>query len=412
MPTRVKSDEEYNKLLGIDEEVTINSAQEFFSKQQKNKEKTNPFDNTMSIEDIKKQLREKEVGSIEEIKKEIAQAQSNMTSDEVVVSEPVSKRKFSFEENARQLYENLRASSLNSHVFSRPSEVQETAKDAIKPSEVIDDEPKDMQLENSAIEPTQQEPIKIIEENIKEDKDVNGSAITPLLEDVDPLTLIDDFDEENNSFLEAIDDKNDLSELQSNIASLEKDAINDDLTDIETSGNTAILDELDSQMASLNDVNDEVMVLPEIEPEVIPEINDAVVKTKDENDIASSLDALFSDTPKELELNTPQAETPLDLTDVSKDESSDIAKQLEQLNILSTPKNDKEKDFNNTLSLALDKEKSLSFTDNELGYLKDDDDTDIIKTKKSKTFDILLTIFLVIMICIVGFLVAKTFFFN
>ncbi|MGL4382873.1 MAG: hypothetical protein ACRCTA_04060, partial [Bacilli bacterium] len=147
--SRVKSNEEYDKILGVEKEqvelVTTNNAIEYFESLKATQvSETNPFERTLSLKEIKANLRTGTTGSeIENIKAEIANAQAssinevdfNLTQNDLVSPKVVKRvekqsnlyqdlentsdiqtkviqeeKSFTYEENASKLYDNLRDS--------------------------------------------------------------------------------------------------------------------------------------------------------------------------------------------------------------------------------------------------------------------------------------------------------------
>ncbi|MDH6604298.1 hypothetical protein OKW23_001457 [Bacilli bacterium PM5-9] len=375
--SRIKSEEEYNQILGVtqtnnkEEKKTTNDANQYFNelKESQNEVKeSNPFDRVISVEQIKENLKHNDnANNVQKIKEQIALAQKEiggtLSEDEIedTVVRPAhqstdNQKEFSFEENARKLYENLRGSNINKQA---PKIVEEEPK---KASELEVVEPISISKERvSALESPQ------VEKPIAQQKEeVVIPATSSLEEDLkrvqrelstdDVLELTADFTMENENFIDAINQrkKSEQPLVQEQQVIQQQplkntSTINDDELDINK--------QLEEQMNMLEDTSSIKM-----EPKVVEKAKEQPVNERG------------------------------------------IADELE---LIGKPKKEKN-ELGNTLTLALNQEDSVKFSTKDMKTLKSDDFLDDEKPK-GKVGEIIITVALIVMICVVVFLLVKMF---
>ncbi|MDR1782445.1 MAG: hypothetical protein LBR40_05580 [Bacilli bacterium] len=397
MRSRVKSDEEYNKMLNNESdsvtfrhEKKVNDALAYFNEanERKSQEISNdPFKNIPTINDIKAQLKEKERLSVEQLKEEIALAQTNKEQE---------RNSFNYDSNANKLYENLRANSLNNHIQKQvlqekvaPIEQPVVQNNVTYKSDFPSQEEIASSFENSNVVLTNPMREQLAKQNVNEN--VNQFEQT-------------DYLLHDKLILNAIDGKKEPSNIEAHTA--QPIVVPDNIGQIEQA-NTDLFNDLDNQLNSLN---------------IVDEAQPIKVEKTHSNPNAVNLDALDNlETLDNLDnldnsLNTNATEDSFTLNeDILNDLKSDPVdekKEIEQNDFSNEIANlnkasEKELDLSDTLSIALDQNTKYNITKSDLDILKNEE-KDIDKEKpKSKVIDIIFTIVLIIMIIIVGFLITK-----
>ena len=409
--SRIKSEEEYNEILGVapvkneKEEKTTNDASQYFdelrdSKKEKIQENSNPFDRVISVEQIKENLKNTRNTDIEVIKAQIASAQKEVQFDgeedsEVYVESAKyphdNKKEFSFEDNARKLYENLRGSNLNKHT-GRPTPPKEEPKkelDVVEPISISKERVGTLESSPELIEP--KDSIETIQTSIpsvsslQENFDDLKKEPTP----ADRLELTADFSMENENFMDAINQKKQNNNLLPKelelIRQKQEDNLETVLPEIETN-----IDETDETLDLVQELDEQMDYLDGAKTDAFP-----VEPVKEEADTAIP----------PVELAKEEMNADLLAVEPIKEEIDNhgIAEELESLTKPS-PKNN----LSNTLSLALDRDTSISFSPEDLKTLSEDELIDD-KPKKGRVGEIVLTVSLIIMIIVVIFLLVKSF---
>lgn len=397
--SRIKSEEEYNKILGVtpinseEKPKTTHDASQYFdelkdSKKEQNDD-SNPFDRVISVEQIKENLKHSGSNNVENIKAQIASAQKEvLVEDEDVADDADSyvrttkhssdgKKEFSFEENARKLYENLRGSNLNMQTNPKRTADEEPK----KTNEIDVVEPISISKERvTSPEPIVETPVATNTIPETSSLEANFESLKGEAESADCLELTADFTLENENFIDAINQrKKDRAKLpvepnfepQSTIAPepiIENPVTAEPVAD----DNMDLVKQLDEQMGILEETSkmddivqpiSEMSSQPQIEPiSPVPPVVDEQVAG---GGIAEELDMLTKSKPKE--------------------------------------------DLSSTLTLALDPENSISFSPDDMKTLKNEELLTDKEKPKSRIGDIIVTVALIIMICIVVFLLVKMF---
>ncbi|WP_423363818.1 hypothetical protein [Mycoplasma sp. P36-A1] len=222
--SRVKSDAEYQKMLGVEEKKAedkkvTNDASQYFDELRGTKKTNtdNPFDRVISVSELKESIKNNDPKySVENIKEEIAKNQiSNRNSekeqpidlDEVIIvdkNQPTNSNKqkgaFSFEANSRKLYENLRENSIS----VKSVDAKEVNYSDLKEKDDIEIiEPKSISQERDNSSLIVKDEIETIPDtkptDLKDEFDkVNNN------EDIVNYDVVTDFTRENENFLDQI----------------------------------------------------------------------------------------------------------------------------------------------------------------------------------------------------------------
>lgn len=396
MRSRVKSDEEYNQILNSEQqapsfrhEKKVSDALAFFN-QNKEQEATaknaDPFKNMPSINDIKAQLREKERLSVQQLKDEIAAAQTNKEKTSTG---------FNYDDNANKLYGTLRDNRLNQHLQRQTQHRQTTEQPVIQNNATYDNKSFGAADLHSAYEQNNVVLTNPMREQLAAQETVanvnadQGSfpgyegldlglndayAAQPLnLEPTQQVVTADDFPELEQASAQLFNDLN-----------LQLDAVDDAAVDpgkslFPSDENTISttqpikLDDLAAPIASdINKADDD------------PVANEAPFAF--DNDILSNLKP---DPPAKKEDDfSQQGLLPQDIINLGK-------------------ANEKQVDLSNTLSIALDQNTKDNVTKSDLELLKNEELTVDKEKPKTKVGDILVTSFIIIMIIVVLFLILK-----
>lgn len=438
--SRLKSEEEYKEIIGNkieDTELKVtHDASRYFDelRESKSEERINPFEKKVSMDDLKTSIQSKSSSvDVDQIKEEIAKIQVEASDDSSII--PIESfqdnqdRRFSFEENARKLYENLRESKTS--YYEKEIEPKKIVEEKIDTIEVVTPSIIGIKTKEDEIEKTtnndslskeididnidfsiEDEPEKIeailSEDNFEEDEieDIPSIDLSSFKEDIikendfeiDELEftendLIADFSEENESLLELLgmdyseDNKDILEEVQDNIEEANKDNKGDEFN---------LEDYLENNTES-----------EDIETEEIEEIEDNDISLSEEkededyfinNALLDLINKQAEDNEEETIFNTLSKDNDL-LSQINKESNED-----ESMDFLN--KKPVEAKLGDTLTLALNKEDSISFSPNELRELKEEDFKDN-EPQKRKPIDIILSILLVVMIIVVAYILFQ-----
>jgi len=397
--SRIKSEEEYNQILGVSsvsssiqekEEKTTHDASQYFDELRgAQNEKGNPFDRVVSVERIKEKLKSSDnAQNVEKIKEQIASAQREVPNDiitdsiEETIVRPTkhtidSKREFSFEENARKLYENLRGDTLKAHA---PMPIVEPEKEieVVEPISISVDRVNEFDNKQEVVFP------EVVEQVVVEPKSEDVIPTTESLEDSlmrlqqekpnDNLELTADFTLENENFIDAINQS-------------KKEPVEEIIEDI-------FIEE----------------ALPEETPkkaqeELAEDVDfDFTGQLNEQMDIIEGKEDIEDQEAMPIVEEDIFIEEPVDQEELN---NGELGKELEGLT-----KHKPREDLGKTLTLALNQNDSVSFPANDMKALKNED-VDVEEAGgKRKVGDIIITIALIIMICVVIFLLVQTFVLN
>ena len=397
--SRIKSEEEYNQILGVSsvsssiqekEEKTTHDASQYFDELRgAQNEKGNPFDRVVSVERIKEKLKSSDnAQNVEKIKEQIASAQREVPNDiitdsiEETIVRPTkhtidSKREFSFEENARKLYENLRGDTLKAHA-PMPIVVPEKEIEVVEPISISVDRVNEFDNKQEVVFP------EVVEQVVVEPKSEDVIPTTESLEDSlmqlqqekpnDNLELTADFTLENENFIDAINQS-------------KKEPVEEIIEDI-------FIEE----------------ALPEETPkkaqeELAEDVDfDFTGQLNEQMDIIEGKEDIEDQEAMPIVEEDIFIEEPVDQEELN---NGELGKELEGLT-----KHKPREDLGKTLTLALNQNDSVSFPANDMKALKNED-VDVEEAGgKRKVGDIIITIALIIMICVVIFLLVQTFVLN
>lgn len=410
--SRIKSEEEYRKILGDtleDEKKTTNDANEYFSRL-KAREASYSQPSTYKRVELKKETKpaKREVGtlrrSVENVKNEIASAQTKPPSwykkeEEVrpaMTPRPKKiRRDLNYNSNAQKLYENLRSGkkATPTGMAQKPVETSHTDEATIQ-------QPTSVNEIKSAEKPiaTPQEVSKPIEKpantqpsysyGYKPSEPLDSSKIT----DESMLDLTADFTRENKNFIEAVNQ-------QKKIIRTEAPA--------EPSG-------------ELKATPPTPLTLPRSSAPGIDDTHGISSKLDEQLELVSHVQKTSSQPPVSLQVEEPAKPiySTIEATQPENEPALPVDHQLEDI-LGGTPEVDKDKfssiktnpaksELQNTLKLALDPEHSSEFTNQELKILSDDSLSQDIKPKK-KTSDIVITVILIIAIIVALYLLITSF---
>lgn len=381
--SRLKSDEEYEKILGevgSPQGKTTNDATEYFNKLKSkapyNGDDDNPFNKTLSIRDIKKIKKEESdvKHSVANIKQEIASAQTQPPNwykedeamPELTPPKRIKRTEVGYNSNAQKLYENLRSGKKATPTGNAQKPVNELGQ--VKET-LVEEQYKSVD-----------EPVNKITE-VKAD-DYAYKSIEDLdkpRESVDPLDLTADFTSENDNFIEAINQQRKIVRSSQPI----KETITTSTTVSHPSNNEIDLDitsKLDEQLELFN--NPKPKPIPPVEPVKQPK-----EPLKQPEDIEEPIIPPLTTYDSNVVYDTPKVE---------------IKKGGKSL----TP--EEKAKLQNTLKLALDPEHTAGFTNKELDMLSDRNLSIDLKPK-NKTSDIIITIILIIAIIVALYLLITSF---
>lgn len=360
--SRIKSEEEYNEILGVKNSQTSNNDTVESSS-------SNPFNKVVSLDDIKKSLHQDSQPEVE------------------VDSEPVRKpeprrQSFNFEENSKKLYENLRGSNISTR---RTSSKIKSSPDDVKVNEI------DIIDEVSVTKARTQSPYSdgIIPNTSPLAQEFDRFEYN---EPIDKLDLTADFTAENENFIEAINQKKKEVEMP------------------------AYTSEIETPPAFQGVSEPRNVEVPK--PEVFAtDANDI------EMQLAQQLDALDDGAPMQREIVEPPVESqPMfqqqeivppfipneQMQPISEKPSEEVIsnRNLEdELDFMA--KNTKKANFNDTLTLALDPEHTTNFSKDDMDALKSNEMTMELEKSKRRPIDIITTVILVILIIVVIALLVK-----
>lgn len=452
---RVKSDDEYNRLLDINnsnskekKEVVVSDAIKHFRQLNANhQEIENPFESRHSIQDIKNNLNKEKVPKIDKVKEEIASAQTDdfsvdtLTNDQIInENQNLAHR---IRSNTNRLYDDLREPRFT---LTRKASRVEKNREKIKP-DIVELEPafvsngqKDIQSNNTdSMNDYQNELSKEFKKiSSKTNYQENG------------LDLTADFTKENADFLEKINQSKQVVEHRLDFGNLNSDEVLQDKANDEKLFDTkpismlkstlsssgkdkaevipgknetkslCVEEQLNQQMASLgfdsqledglkNDnniyANNQSFNNVQSEPEIVqPDIMN-MFNSEKESDIMD-VEQTYQQ-PDIMEVNQSQVQPDIMEVNNSQAQPDIMADKISEIN-------DDNKDINrkinlqNTLKLALDAEDSAALSEEQLNILE----SNVLKedekpVKSRKTTDIILTVILIVMIVIVLVLILR-----
>lgn len=361
--SRIKSEEEYNEILGVKQEtqenVVTNDANSYFNKVNEESNETNPFNGVVSLDELKRNLKKDELASnemrprVEPEEKELADYQRRQT--------------FNFEENSKKLYENLRGSHIGTrrNVNKNASDVKVNEIDIIDEGSVVNKPT----FEGSTIPNTS--PLA---------QEFNRFEYS---EPIDKMDLTADFTAENENFIDAINLQKQKIEMPAFTSEIQTPpAFQEEVSEpvqpgLEPEAKTIVLEDdlasqLDQQLASLN--NDAIQEeVKQSEPAPLP------------------FEHVFPTTPHE----QPQIEELVSNRNLS-DEIDQLTKSKPKANL------------NDTLSIALDPEHASNFSPDDLDALRSNEINAELEKSKRRPVDVIITVVLVVLILVLAFFIIKS----
>lgn len=480
--SRVKSDAEYQEILGLDtkkpeEKKVTHDASQYFDELRGTKKTSsdNPFSRVISVSELKENIKQNNPKyNVENIKEEIAKNQALSTSKNSTVEEPIDREQvipietlptndqkpkgsFSFEQNSRKLYDNLREKTIK--VSDQDSKVPTlNQSDDIEIIEPANQKSSTSNVQTKEVQPVQ--PVEVETQEIEEKEsfipETKPSQLQQTFDDIHEdsdheAVDITDFTRENENFLAQIRDN--ISQRQNNYENpaLDKTQELETIKEDELENTQALdLDEKAEEETLYEQAVEEVEHEPEQEQLEQPSLEDTLMFSKffkqtpsedevenieetqqpelqqDENDeieLANTQD-LFNHLNQQMQTLDSEADYDQELEEVEEHKNVEVKKFKEPNQALNLDdfgtnpslndnlidhlnENEKHDRLSNTLNLA------LGPNDEEASQTKTLDLSDLEKrTQKSKqrsTIDIVINILLVVMIVVIFFLLYKSF---
>jgi hypothetical protein len=425
--SRVKTDQEYKELLGIEDEKTpekvTHDASQYFDELRgsKQRKKENPFDKVVSVNQLKESLKESNPKyNVENIKKEIAKNQVETHADDydknsdVIISKPTNHTVLdeeAYKHNAQKLYNDLRKKNLSAteHINNIDDT---TSADLLEPSTEINSE--------ITSEPNSENPV-----SNDETTDVDSSD-QPLLQpevhnldhsetesenieepiSLDQIAQASDFTMENQNFLDQI--KNGAANTE--VAPVATD-IHDDTSKIEDTNKIPF--ENNEENDANNKENEyepydfaKFLEDQESEDDSDGEYNSVAIENTD--DLHSHLNTQISQLEEQVKVDDSTTEpsytdnTQLNMPTINNDIHANTQQLFANTNAGVLNNKDEHDKMLDTLTNALgnsDLENTIKANELE----------DIDKPKKKFNIDILINIALIIMIIVIFFLLYQSF---
>lgn len=423
--SRVKTDEEYNSMIEskIDDKdlkVTRDASRYFDELRDLHSEsEDNPFEKKVSMEDLKTSIKHSnDFVDVDQIKEEIAKMQVE-TKPEATIP-PLDKtrdseaRRFSFEENARKLYENLRESKVTPYydkeVVIEP--IKEASEDVkiVEPVSIIKEEIEILE-EKETLQPVEDnvvvEAMEITNDTPIIEEPIEIETVTPIVEEIPEMDLVQ-FDKDIIKEKEVEIEELDLSELE-----LTADFTKENENFLEAVG---IEKEARAQLPQepLFDAETELEEVEELVSDEDIDDFDELEKFLEANKVEEPLEEfntfhgddelinILSDQEEQVDYNTLVNEK--DLMDQINEIKDEPRLEDELVGLSKKPKNS---GLSDTLTMALDNEKSISFSPTEIKELTEEDFKDDEVPPKRKIGDTIITILLVVMIIVVAYLAFR-----
>ncbi|MDL2212202.1 hypothetical protein LJB88_04930, partial [Erysipelotrichaceae bacterium OttesenSCG-928-M19] len=427
--SRIKSEEEYNEILGVapqsneQKEAVFNDANQYFEKLNEEKQTpadSNPFNKVISVEEIKENLKNTGTYNVESIKAQIASAQKEIQNEEDDnldgfvggAKHSSEKKEFSFEENARKLYENLRVSNINVH--SKKAESNEVDEKAARAKEIEVVEPISISKERVANIDNVKREVEVepqlnneIPNTSSLQEGLNSVRPSAPIESVDSLELTADFTMENEDFIEAINQRQN-SKPQPSAEPIVKIPREEVVPEVKESiplvDNNAddLVKQLDAQMSYLEDSPVETEPIIPQQP-IVEEVQAMGQPPIMEQPVVEQPAQPIIEPQPVVQEAEKKPEMPLNQQPQAVD-NNQMAMELEKLT-----KPQQKSSLTDTVSLALDRESSISFSPDDMQTLQSEELLTDKQKPKSKVGETIITIALVIMILVVLFLLVKTF---
>lgn len=405
--SRIKSEEEYKKILGDtleDEQKTTNDANEYFSRL-KAREATYSQPSSYHRVELKKESRpaKREIGSlrknVENVKNEIASAQTQPPSwhkeeetRPTMTPRPKKiRRDLNYNSNAQKLYENLRSGKKATPTGMAQKPVETTYTREATTQQPITPVNEARPVENPVIPP--QEPSKPVEQpgysfGYKPSEPIDCSKGM----DESMLDLTADFTRENKNFVEAINQQKKI--IRSEVPAEPSGEFNI------TPPTSITLPK--SSAPGIDDTHGISSKLDE-QLELVSHAQKANVPPSASTKIEEPAKPMYST----IEAVQPKDDLVLPV-DHKLDEIAGDVPKVDREKFKSIKGEPPKPDLQSTLKLALDPEHSSEFTNQELNILSDKSLAKDAKPKRTKS-DIIITVILIIAIIVALYLLITSF---